>query len=231
MARVFAVNGSPCKGKGNTAALLAPFLQGMQDAGAEIDLIYPDDFKIKPCTCNQIFCWNETPGLCCIQDDMQQLYPRMKSADILVLASPVYIPLPGAMQNFVNRLMPLMDPSVKRIESGRTRIQMHADVHIRCTAMVITSVWWEKENCDTVLRIGRELAADGGIDFAGALLRPHFDCMKEKGAYTSDGLAVLDSARRAGMEIIQDGKIHPETMEAVSRPLIGFEDYIQSGEG
>lgn len=231
MASVFAVNGSPRRGKGNTAALLASFLQGMEDAGAGTDLVYPDDFKIKPCICSQIVCWNETPGECCIQDDMQQLYPRMKAAEILVLASPVYIPLPGAMQNFINRLMPLMDPAIKRVHEGRTRIQMHRDVHIRCIAMVITSGWWEKENCDTVLRIGRELAADAGIEFAGALLRPHFDSMKADSEYTPAGSAVLEAARLAGTDLIRTGKIRQETLEAVSRPLVGFEEYVHPKMG
>jgi len=47
--KVLAINGSPMMGKGNTALILAPFLQGMEEAGAEIDLFYTKKLKINPC--------------------------------------------------------------------------------------------------------------------------------------------------------------------------------------
>jgi len=40
MLNVVAVNGSPNKEKGRTAMILTPFLQGLEDLGATIDLYY-----------------------------------------------------------------------------------------------------------------------------------------------------------------------------------------------
>jgi multimeric flavodoxin WrbA len=40
---------------------------------------------------------------------MQSLYPKLREADILMLATPVYVPFPREMQNLVNRLVPLLE--------------------------------------------------------------------------------------------------------------------------
>jgi hypothetical protein len=96
--RAVAINGSPRMDKGNTARVLGPFIQGMVDAGSEVELFYASRLKLKPCACNEMYCWYTRPGECCIQDDKQSLYPKLKEADTLILATPVYIPLPGAMQ-------------------------------------------------------------------------------------------------------------------------------------
>jgi len=103
---------------------------------------------------------------------MQMLYPKLRGADILVLVTPVYIPLPGEMQDFINRLCPLIEP-VLEWRDGRTRARFHEDVKIRQIVLVSASGWWEKGNFDTVVRIAEELAKDANVEFGGAILRPH----------------------------------------------------------
>ena len=106
MLNVIAINGSPRQAKGNTALILEPFLQGLEDRGANIQLFYASRLKVKPCTCGELACWYRTPGECVLKDAMQELYPQLKQAHILVIASPIYLPMPGDMQNIINRLIP-----------------------------------------------------------------------------------------------------------------------------
>ena len=219
MIKSVVINGSPRMEKGNTAMILGPFIQGLEEAGASVELVYPSRLKIRPCSCGDMYCWYNTPGQCCIKDDMQSLYPRLKQANILVLASPVYIPLPGAMQDLINRLCPLLKPVLEWRE-GRTRARFHADVAIRQLVALSTGGWWEKENMDTVVRIVREIAEDASVEFAGALLRPHAFLMKQEGILTEDGRAVQDAAHRAGYELVHEGAMRPDTLDAVSQPLI-----------
>lgn len=217
-----AINGSPRLEKGNTAMVLGPFVQGMEEAGASVELLYPSHLKIKPCSCRDMYCWYNTPGQCCIKDDMQSLYPRLKQAEILILASPVYIPLPGAMQDLINRLCPLLKPVLEWRE-GRTRARFHEDVAIRQLVALSTGGWWERENMDTVVRIVREIAEDASVEFAGAVLRPHAFLMKQDGLLTADGQAVQEAARRAGYELVHEGAMGQDTLDEVSRPLISEE--------
>jgi len=43
--RVIAINSSPNMDKGNTALILNPFLEGLKDAGAEVELFYTKKFR------------------------------------------------------------------------------------------------------------------------------------------------------------------------------------------
>jgi multimeric flavodoxin WrbA len=153
---------------------------------------------------------------------MQQLYPKLKEADILVLATPVYIPLPGDMQNLINRLCPLIVPLLE-FREGRTRAKFREDVGIQRIALVSTSGWWEKGNFDTVIRIVDELAEDASVQFAGSVLRPHAFLLKKENKLTQEGEVVLQAVRRAGIELVNTGMMSEETLDAVSQPLISEE--------
>lgn len=84
--KALVVLGSPRKG-GNTEILADQVIAGMKDGGADVELIRLADYRISPC----LACGGcEKTGCCVIQDDMQQLYPRIDSADRLVLVSPIY---------------------------------------------------------------------------------------------------------------------------------------------
>jgi len=209
--------------KGNTAMILTPFIHGMMNAGSDVELFYTRHLKVKPCTCGEMYCWYKKAGECCIKDDMQLLYPQLREADILILATPVYIPLPGEMQNFINRLCPLIDPFLEN-RQGRTRAGFHKQVKIRKIVLVSTGGWWEKENFETVVRITEELAKDANVEFAGAVLRPHAFLMMKKGKLTKDGEAVLNRVKRAGYELIKEGRMNKEILERISRPLISEEE-------
>ena len=45
---VLAINGSPHMDGGNTAMILNPFLDGMRDAGANVETFYTRKMKIGP---------------------------------------------------------------------------------------------------------------------------------------------------------------------------------------
>lgn len=230
MSKAVAINGSPRMEKGNTAAILGPFVQGMTEAGCDVELFYASRLKVKPCSCGRMYCWSQEPGECCFKDGMQSLYPRLREADILVLATPVYIPLPGAMQNVLNRLCPLLDPVVET-RGGRTRARFREDVHIRKLALVSTSAWWEKGNFGTVVRIVQEIAEDASVEYAGAVLRPHVAAMKESGELTADGQEILQAVRRAGHELAGAGAMSQEILNAISRPLISREEFVRRWNG
>ncbi|MBN2172433.1 MAG: flavodoxin family protein [Candidatus Krumholzibacteriota bacterium] len=226
MLDVVAINGSPRAERSQTAQVLAPFIAGMTEAGAGVELLYASRLKVKECTCGTMHCWYGKPGECCVRDDMQSLYPRLAGADLLVLATPVYVPLPGGMQNILNRLCPLMDPRLETRE-GRTRARFREHVRIRRLALVATGGWWEKENMGTVVRIAEELAADVSVAFAGAVLRPHAYLMWSEGELTAEGRTVHEAVRQAGRDLVRTGSMAPENLAAIARPLITQEALLQ----
>jgi multimeric flavodoxin WrbA len=219
MVKVFAVNGSPTMEKGDTDVLLKAFIEGMVSSGAEVELVYASRLDLKPCSCGRMYCWYENPGNCCIKDEMQDLYPKIKAADILVLATPVYVPLPGRMQDFINRIVSLCKPEL-RFENGRTRGMRQELYNVSKIVLISVGGWWEIENFDTVVRIVRDFSETAGIEFTGPILRPHAFLMSDKLGLNDNGRIILEEVRKAGQQLVEKGLILPETLKAISRPLI-----------
>jgi multimeric flavodoxin WrbA len=157
---------------------------------------------------------------------MSAICHLLRDIEVVVFATPVYVPLPGDMQHFINRLCPLMDPRVE-FREGRTRARLREDVAIRQFVALTTGGWWEKQNSDTVVRIVSELAANAGVEFAGAVVRPHVDVIQSAESMERGGREVLEAVERAGRELISEGAMQPATLEAVSRPLLSCEAYLR----
>jgi len=152
---------------------------------------------------------------------MQSVYPKLRKADILVLATPVYIPLPGEMQNFINRLCPFIEPILSK-RNGRTRARLHEDVKIKKIALVSTCGWWEKGNFSTVIRIAEELGRDANVEFAGAVLRPHAQLMVRHKGKSKE---ILEAAKKAGFQLARGEVISDDLLEIVAQPLVSEKDF------
>jgi hypothetical protein len=220
MTKVFALNGSNRKGKGNMAKLLTPFLEGMKEGGAEVEMVYSRDLDIKDCW-GEFNCWYKHPEICHQKDEMQEMYPMLRASDILVLGIPRYIPMPAPMQAFINRLCPLIEP-VLEVKDGRTVARFHEDVRIKKMVLVAVSGWWELGNMDLLVEIVKEVAKDSDVEFSGALLRPHANEMARP-----EAADVLEAARRLGKQLVSQGRMSPEDLATVSRPLVSWEDDLE----
>jgi multimeric flavodoxin WrbA len=99
--------GSP-RTKGNTAALLNSFLEGVKGKeGVEVELINLNKKDIKPCQgCESC---RKPPYLeCIINDDIQDLHKKVIETDILVFATPVYWwNISAQLKLFIDRLYAL----------------------------------------------------------------------------------------------------------------------------
>lgn len=104
---VIAVNGSPRK-NGNTATLLAKALEGAASQGAEIELIHLYDLDFKGCTscfaCKRK--GGKSYGKCAMNDDLTPILEKIKSADAIILGSPIYLgAATGEMRSFLERVV------------------------------------------------------------------------------------------------------------------------------
>ncbi|MFC1988498.1 flavodoxin family protein [Chloroflexota bacterium] len=87
-AKVITILGSPRK-NGNCAILTERVADGVRSMGGEVDGYYLHYMNISPCDGCDI-CQGETETNCIIDDDMKNLYPRLREADALLIASPIY---------------------------------------------------------------------------------------------------------------------------------------------
>jgi multimeric flavodoxin WrbA len=79
--------GSPRK-NGNTEMMCRHALQAIEEEGVETELVRLSDYEIKGCTACDACMKVER---CAVKDDLMPLYEKMKAADAVILASPVYI--------------------------------------------------------------------------------------------------------------------------------------------
>ena len=87
MSNIIVLAGSMRKG-GNTDLLVQAFTEGAGKNNA-VEVVSVADHKINPCTgCNS--CFAREGHKCFQKDDMQEVYEKLKKADVLVIASPVY---------------------------------------------------------------------------------------------------------------------------------------------
>jgi multimeric flavodoxin WrbA len=222
--KVLVLNSSPKMDKGNTALVLNPFLEGMREAGAEVDIFYIKKLKINPCQ-GEGNCVVKTPGECFQKDDMQMLYPMLRDADIWVLAMPVHFcGIPGPMKNLIDRMCPLWDLSIE-LYDGHCSPRPRKGSKDSKIVLVSSCGYWEMDNFDLILDYLRTCRLSTGA-FVGALLRPHADALRpmmEDGAPLDD---IFEAAREAGRQLVRDGAMSPETLGIISRELMPLEEYV-----
>lgn len=96
--KAIAIVGSPRK-KGNTEILSRHALKAIEEEGLETELISLAGLEIKPCTACMV-CKKEER--CPLDDDLWPIYTKMKEADAIILASPVYF---GSATALIKALM------------------------------------------------------------------------------------------------------------------------------
>ncbi|HVO77933.1 MAG TPA: flavodoxin family protein [Methanomassiliicoccales archaeon] len=106
--KVVAVNGSPRKA-GNTARMLKKMTKMAEEKGAEIKYFDLAEIEFEDCrACRQC----KKTDTCSIKDGLDVVKEEIRSADVLLLGSPVYMGAEtGLMKCFVDRLYALYAPT------------------------------------------------------------------------------------------------------------------------
>ena len=98
--KVIGLLGSPLS-DGNTAKLLDRALKGAEDAGCTVEKIEIASLDFQSCM-EMLFCKDH--DTCIMDDDMQQLYPKFKDLDALIIATPVMtMGIPGKLKSMMDR--------------------------------------------------------------------------------------------------------------------------------
>ncbi|HEY3268971.1 MAG TPA: flavodoxin family protein [Armatimonadota bacterium] len=216
--KVFVVNGSPAGAKGNTEVLIQAFLEGAREAGAESEVAYLNEKRIEACR-GCFTCWTGTPGVCIHDDDMPALLEKLGEADVVVYATPLYVyTVSGLMKDFMDRHITRGYPDIV-IRNGVSMHPLRHDTGRRRRGVVISNCGFPEQSHFSGLKetFRRMFAASGSEPpmiccAAGVLLR---------NAELQKGVAwYVDATRSAGREVIETGRISPETQAKLDTPLI-----------
>lgn len=128
---ILVLNGSP-RPNGNTAAMVNAFVEGASENGHQITVVDVCRKKIAGCLACE-YCHTKGEGRCIQQDDMQEIYPVLEEAEMIVLASPIYYhSFTGQLQCVINRIYALDKP--KKLKKAALILSSGSD-HVYCGAI------------------------------------------------------------------------------------------------
>ncbi|MCD6385444.1 flavodoxin family protein [Candidatus Sumerlaeota bacterium] len=224
--RITVFNGSPRAEKGNTNIMVQDFLAGAKDAGAEVENIFLAGKNIKPCL-GEFECWIKTPGECIIKDDMEELLPKFISSDIVVFATPVYVDnVTGIMKNFMDRLLPIIDPHFEKDENGEYR---HTPRYKKTPKIVVVSnCGFPEQSHFQVLRLlFRRVARNIHSEVIGEIYRGEGELLRHPPQVLKHVIQEYKHLlRKAGREVVEDLRLSEKTRLQLEEPLISYDKYI-----
>lgn len=218
--KILALNGSPRARKSNTNRLLEPFLAGAREAGAQTEIIYAAELNIKDCL-GCFSCWNKTPGCCILKDDMVAVLEKIKCADIVVWATPLYhFGMTARLKRIMERTLPLCKPYIVKRGDHYSHPHRYAEQNTK-NLLISNCGFPERHHFDALVEQFKVLSAVENA-LIGAILCPageilaHLDCPW-----------YFDALRRAGQEVVTGGCVSAETMAILAKDFIPLEIFLE----
>jgi multimeric flavodoxin WrbA len=223
---VLTINGSPRGKKGITWWVLERFIQGMNEAGAQVEMIELAGKRISPCS-GELACWVKTPGRCIHNDDMELILAAMNNAEALVLATPVYVDgMTGLLKNCIDRMVPLADPHFET-RDGHMRHPQAGPVPKKI-ALVSTCGFGEMDNFDPLIAHVKAICRNFNASFSGSVLRPAAPVIPFAPLrHPLKMRSIVKAIRTAGLEFIRDEKISDDAQAKACAEIIPMETYVK----
>jgi NAD(P)H-dependent FMN reductase len=214
--KVLAINGSHRSEKGITEIVMRRFLAGAAGAGAEVEVVYPAKMKIAPCLAD-FDCWFKTPGVCRHKDDMAALMKKHKGADLLVLATPVYVDsMSGYMKLMLERLVSGAEPFF--IFDGKRTLHPKTIGHRQKVVVISTCAFPERSTFDAVSLTFKKICENLYCDLIAEL---YFPGSMIFGIYPERVESQMDAVELAGREAVDLEAVSEQTLAAVNRDYVG----------
>ena len=215
--KVIAINSSArTQGQSKTELMLDHLVCGMENAGADVEVIHLREKKIKDCI-GCFHCMTKTPGKCVLKDDMtRELFPKWLDSDLTIYATPLFHHTVNAtMKRFIERTFPICEPFL--MKQGERWVH---PLRSRFPAAVVLSV------CGFP-----EISAFGALTHYAKFLfnreekgklwaeiyRPGSEYLLETVNEQKD---ILDATVQAGIELVKTHRVSPETLARIEQPLM-----------
>lgn len=212
--KVLALNSSPrVTGQSKTEWMLDHLVQGMQDAGAQVELIALRKKKINYCI-GCFSCWTKTPGKCIQKDDMtSEIFPKWIESDLVVYATPLYhFTMNAEMKAFVERTLPVLQPFFER-KGGKTshpiRHKLPDAVWLSVAGFPEVSIY-DPLSSYLNFTYKKQLLAEIYRPAAESMLQPVYRAVLEK---------IATAVQQAGRELVESRTVSPETLAQITQPI------------
>ena len=219
--KILALNGSPRMKASSTYHMLKPLLEGMEAAGAEIELIHVRKLDLEACI-GCYTCWVRTPGEC-IHKDKDSMVSALESyntADMVIFGTPLYhFSMSGIMKTFIDRTLPRIEPwLIPHPDIPDTTY--HPERFHKPNKMMLVSPCGFPEfwHFDSLVATFKQMARMERFEYLGEILRPGAEALSRR---SLQGLfsGYYDILHQAGEQIVHSNKIAEETQAELRKDL------------
>ncbi len=220
MTRIAVFNGSPHGSEGNTHYIVREFLKGAEKAGAVVENHFLVEKRISHCKAC-LRCWTETPGTCVVKDDMQDLTERFMEADIVVMATPVHVDgVSGLLKNFMDRLIPIVDPHFERDPDGESR---HVKRYDRYPKIVVISNCGlpEMSHFQAISHHMKRMARNVHSEVIGEIYRSHGPILTYPNPMVEPmRIKYRRLLRKAGKHVVEKGRLSDDLKKKLEVAIV-----------
>ena len=222
--KILCLNSSPrIGGESQTELMLNLLVEGMQEAGADVEVVNLYEKKVNNCI-GCLTCWTKTPGTCIHKDDMtKELFAKWLRSDFVVYATPLYhYTVNAEMKAFIERTLPVLEPFFEQRENRTVHPFRNTPpdaVVLSVAGFLELSVFDQLSSYVNLLfgQLGRLLAE---------IYRPSVEFLHRVKDKKEEIYAAMN---QAGRELVTSRRVRTETLNLIQQPIIDFETYAQIG--
>jgi multimeric flavodoxin WrbA/putative sterol carrier protein len=223
--KVLALNSSARTGDVSKTEIVLDYLvQGMREAGAEVEVIELRKKKIRYCI-GCFTCWTKTPGMCIHKDDMtKEILPKYLDSDLVILATPLFhYTVNALMKTFIERTLPVLLPFFEKRDGVTKHPYRHETPHV----VVLSVAGFPEESVFDALKFyvnfmfrKQRLVAE--------IYRTSSEMFTRSSTSTNIS-DIREALIQGGRELVQSMKISQETMVRIKKPITNFEEMAPLG--
>jgi putative NADPH-quinone reductase/putative sterol carrier protein len=227
--RVLVLSGSPRGKKGATELFTEKFVDGLKEAGAEVNQIYLNNLHINPCI-GCFTCWENNNNICVFddKDDMKIFWDNYYKTDLIVWAYPSYFHnIPAKMKSVIDRTFILNDPHMLYYKGLCTHPKK-----VKHTPYIVSlgvAAFDDKKNFIPCSLTFKSISDRGGMKLIGELYRVgamEFLIEERKCGKTDE---ILEAFKQSGYEIIKNKTISKKTKKKAEQYLDKGKMFITAG--
>lgn len=219
---ILAINGSHRGRRGCTQLLIDKLAEGAASAGGGWETVVLSEKQVRPCLSCDVCGKPATMGRCVYEekDDVKGIFDRMRGADIVVYASPVYVfGVTGLMKVFMDRFNGTgVAEGLTITDSGLIFHHVDRQVLGKPIAILTLCANVEEETVKNNVSYFRTFAKYLDVPVVCTLVRKMAPALMEEG--NPRRLAVLDAYVQAGRELATRGRVSRKTEAKANRPML-----------
>jgi multimeric flavodoxin WrbA len=229
--KITAINASHRGEEGFTHFLIDKIASGAVQEGASFETIVLTKHKINRCTGCQV-CHTEKSYLKCIyedQDDVKKIFDKMREADILIFATPVYIfSMSGLLKIFLDRIYSTGDSG--KLQLSKSGLFFHHTDQKLCSkpfALLVCCDNLEDETPKNVISYFRTFSKFMDAPIVGTLIRKsgkligHGKSSGKEKQYPKI-YDVYEAFQQAGKDLATAGRISSKTQSRANQHIINI---------